>query len=109
MHWLGFGRVKDERAADLAAFGLKVDLKDETSPDFFEVWPENEQALQVFLLMTTQWRQGAGGPTGLDYPVLFSLLAMYDITEKNRVFEEVRDMEIAVLNKISEAASVNND
>lgn len=63
----------------------------------------------MFLLMHTQWRQGPGGPSGLDYPVLFSLLAMYDINEKNRVFEEVRDMEIAVLNKISEDAGVNND
>lgn len=63
----------------------------------------------MFVLMTTQWRQGPGGPTGLDYPVLFSLLAMYDINEKNRIFEEVRDMEMAVLNKMSEESGVRHN
>lgn len=56
----------------------------------------------MFILMGTQWRQGAAGPCGLDYSILFQLMTMYDVPNRQAVFEGVRDMELAVLNKMSE-------
>ncbi len=36
-----------------------------------ELWPENQQAIMLFSSLSTQWRVGVNGPTGLDYNVLF--------------------------------------
>jgi hypothetical protein len=54
--------------ADQAAWGFPID------ESFGAVWPENWPAVTVFRKMTTQWRVAMGGPTGLDYNVLFRLL-----------------------------------
>lgn len=34
------------------------------------VWPDNLPAVNVFVAMSTQWRTGMSGPTGLDYSAL---------------------------------------
>lgn len=48
--------------------------------------------------MSTQWRAGGmGGQTGMDYTALFQLFSFYDIKEKEKIFEGVRVMELAVL------------
>lgn len=44
--------------------------------DIFEVWPENIDALNVFMRLQTQWRTGPAGPTGLDYAGVRAGLAM---------------------------------
>ncbi|MDF4005322.1 DUF1799 domain-containing protein [Luteibacter sp. PPL552] len=36
-----------------------------------ELWPENWPAIQLFTRLSTQWRVGMNGPTGLDYNVVF--------------------------------------
>ena len=43
-----------------------------TPEDFdpIEIWPDNELSFNVFVVISTQWRVGAGGATGLDYCVL---------------------------------------
>jgi hypothetical protein len=56
--------------AELAAFGFKP----EDYGEWVEIWPENWDAVTLFRRMTTQWRMSMGGPTGLDYNVLFRLL-----------------------------------
>lgn len=88
--------MQDDRAADLAAFGLQANFENETQ-DVFEVWPENAEIVRIFLLMSTQWRHGFGGPTGLDYSVLFPLIDFCAIKEKEKIFEGVRTMEMTVL------------
>lgn len=88
--------MQDDRAADLAAFGLQADFESETQK-VFEVWPENAEIVRIFVLMSTQWRHGFDGPTGMDYAVLFPLLAFCDIKEKEKIFEGVRAMELTVL------------
>jgi len=60
-----------------------------------EVWPDNLHAVNVFILMDTQWRTGMAGRTGLDYaalPVVLDAQAISD-TERGDVFECVRVME----------------
>jgi hypothetical protein len=54
----------------VAAFGFKP----EDYGDWVEIWPENWDSVTLFRRMTTQWRMSMGGPTGLDYNVLFRLL-----------------------------------
>ena len=49
----------------LAGFAAKK------SEEEVELWPENEQAIKLFSVLSTQWRVGMNGPTGLDYNVLF--------------------------------------
>ena len=38
------------------------------------VWPENWPVLMLFDRLSTQWRVGMNGPTGLDYNVLLRFL-----------------------------------
>lgn len=38
--------------------------------DIAEVWPEHEAACDLFGYLSSQWRTGAGGATGLDYNVM---------------------------------------
>ena len=50
------------------------------TPDDYEIeavdlWPENDRVLNLFCAVATQWRMGFGGPVGLDYNVVFHLMA----------------------------------
>ena len=57
--------------AELAAAGLtEADLE----ADAVEVWPEHFDLFHLFTSLQTQWRVGMGGPTGLDYNVLYHKL-----------------------------------
>lgn len=77
-----------------------------TAADFdeevIEVWPENWPAVDFFLSLTTQWRHGMGGPTGLDYPAVLVLLRRLRLprAQADEMFEVVRVMERAALNEI---------
>lgn len=63
------------------------------------MWPENWPAIDIFRAMTTQWRMSMGGPTGLDYGVLFRLLdnARLSGDEWDLMFADVRVMEAAAI------------
>lgn len=72
---------------------------DEASGPPVEVWPDNSDALNVFVAMATQWRSGFGGATGLDYACLPAVFDLLSITKKTRadVFNDLRVMEDAAL------------
>lgn len=76
----------------LGQFGLTgSDLQVEEVEVLPDVWP----AFLLFRAMSTQWRAGMGGPTGLDYaalPVTGDLLGMTS-EEIRSAFEDVRVME----------------
>jgi hypothetical protein len=38
--------------------------------DAVDIWPDNLPAVNVFIAMSTQWRVGVNGATGLDYSVM---------------------------------------
>lgn len=44
-----------------------------------EVWPENLPAVNTFIAMSTQWRVGAMGATGLDYCALPAVLRLIGV------------------------------
>lgn len=79
-------------------------MEEATGPPV-EVWPDNADALNVFIGMATQWRPSFGGVIGLDYAALPAVLDMLEITRKKRaaVFDDLRVMEDAALEKIRES------
>lgn len=64
-----------------------------------EIWPESLAAFNVFQAMSTQWRIGMNGPTGLDYNVLPEIWRRLRIPKKERdqTFEDLQEMERAAL------------
>ena len=59
----------------------------------------------MFIAMSTQWRVGMSGATGLDYGALPGVLRMSGIARKDwaEVFEGVRVMEDAALQVMQKA------
>jgi hypothetical protein len=74
--------------------------------DDFEVWPENWDAVQMFLRCQTQWRTaGMGGVLGLDYVAVSWLLRLYRVRDQRAVLEDLQTMEAAVLEAMAEKGS----
>lgn len=69
------------------------------------MWPDNWQALDVFVAMQTQWRFSAIGPTGLDYSALDSVMRLRGVRKRDRAdaFEAIRIMEGAALDVMRKA------
>ena len=93
-HWAG-GGVVDQSEDDAAAFGLE--LPEQPASDDFEVWPENWDAVVMFLRISTQWRTSMGGPIGLDYGALEWLFRLYEVKEPRSLLEDLQVMEGAAL------------
>ena len=68
------------------------------------VWPDNTQAVNVFISMATQWRISTAGPTGLDYNVLPEMWRRCKVSPalRDQVFDDLRIMEDAALEKMRE-------
>ena len=64
-----------------------------------ETWPDTEAAVHLFLDMSTQWRSGFAGRTGLDYAALPAVLNLRAIpaADRERLFDDLRVMEIETL------------
>ncbi|WP_085600438.1 MULTISPECIES: DUF1799 domain-containing protein [unclassified Pseudomonas] len=69
-----------------------------------EVWPDVWPAFLVFEAMSTQWRVGACGATGLDYGALPSVIRMCGVPASSRqnIFSDVRQMEAEALAVMAE-------
>ncbi len=70
-----------------------------------EVWPDAWPAFRLFEALSTQWRLGQGGPSGLDYaaiPVTASMLGIKrrDLTD---IFPDLRIMEVEALAVMAES------
>lgn len=63
------------------------------------MWPDNAAAVNVFVQMSTQWRTGFAGATGLDYNVLPSVLRLGNVPRKEwpEILESIRVLEDAAL------------
>ncbi|SEE38781.1 DUF1799 domain-containing protein [Pseudomonas coleopterorum] len=92
-------------AAEVGAFGLTLD---QIPQEECYVWPENWPSFCVFESMTTQWRSGPGGATGLDYVSIPVVMRLVGVEKKRRpmVFEDVRVMEAAALGVMADERSV---
>ena len=93
---------KDPEEGD--AFGAF--LKRSVADIPIEVWPENWPTFLLFSRLSTQWRIGMAGPTGLDYSALYPLLDKVATSsdEWDEIFEDVRVMERAALDAMRETS-----
>ena len=60
-----YERLPTKEEANAAGFEPEDYASDPVEP-----FPENERALDLLRYMSTQWRMGPSGPTGLDYTVM---------------------------------------
>lgn len=109
MHGRAPGKLKEGARAlytpapteeELAGTGFTVaDYAD----DDFELWPENMPAIHLFSSLSTQWRHGMNGPTGLDYNVLFSRMDRMKLSERDYdwLFDDVQVIEREALSAIN--------
>ena len=83
-------------------FGLTAD--DYADENTVGVWPDNLEAVNLFVTVGTQWRVGPNGPYGLDYNVLHHKLDRMGLTPERyaELEEEIRILEGAALDKMHE-------
>ena len=87
-------------AAQLSMFGLSPDDCDDT----IEVWPDNWPCFCLFEAMSTQWRTGECGATGLDYTAIYDTASLTGLTRKAtlKLFPDLRIMEAEAMLAMSE-------
>lgn len=83
----------------MQAFGL---LPEDVAPPPVEVWPCCVTAVNVFGSLSTQWRVGPAGATGLDYAALEPTLRLLAVPPDDwpALFEDVQTMERAALEEM---------
>lgn len=80
----------------LAMFGL---TKDDLPDEIIDVYPDNWDVFLLFDAMSTQWRVGAVGATGLDYGVIPIVAKSVGIKKKQipEILSGLRIMEAEAL------------
>lgn len=107
------GTRKKLRAAVRAIYGKEVTENDLAGTGFTladypdaaaELWPDNLLAANAFIAISTQWRTGYSGATGLDYNVIPSVFRLIGIPrlEWADTFECVRVMEAEAMTVMAE-------
>ena len=88
-------------AEQMAMFGLSSGDFD----DDMEIWPDNWPAFRLFNAMSTQWRTGACGATGLDYTSIRDVAEYLGIKKKTipDIFPDLQVMEAEALAVMGEA------
>ncbi|HED4182465.1 MULTISPECIES: DUF1799 domain-containing protein [Enterobacter] len=78
----------------MATFGLTDDDYDDVIVHVLpDVWP----VFRLFQSLSTQWRIGFGGATGLDYNVLPWLMRVHGIEDEATTLKDIRIMEKCAL------------
>jgi hypothetical protein len=72
------------------------------TPKHFEIWPEHQDVLLMFLRCQTQWRCGPNGLIGLDYGVVIQLCDLYHVGDKAQLMDDLQIMEGHALELIAE-------
>lgn len=105
---------EDDIAADLQGIdpgqrdNILSSIMESEGHDEFEVYPENWKAVQLFILLGTQWNVGPmGGFVGLRYESVESIMRISLIPVKNRLklLHALRVMEFAVLDEMAKRTS----
>ena len=105
------GKAPTEDAIDDARlWGFDLDESDITPADDGGVWCDNQQAVEAFLAVTTQWRM-TGTPdgrlvaTGLDYAGARAGLALAGIEVTPETWAEIRLIESGAMEAMNEVGS----
>ncbi len=83
-----------------ALYMTREDVEDTSD---FEIWPENWMPFLVFSEVSTQWRVGAGGATGLDYVAVKWVMGLMKIKKKYEVLRAIRTMESSALKTMNKS------
>lgn len=69
----------------------------------YEVWDENWDSIGLFMLYSSQWRMGPGGPIGLDFNVIHHALDRKGVKgdEYDKFIDDLRTIEQAALKEIT--------
>jgi hypothetical protein len=73
-------------------------------PREYEVWPEHEDAVLLFLRCQTQWRVGGIGVVGLDYAVVLQVMDLYAVGDRRQALEDLQVMESRAKELMNKAA-----
>ena len=96
------GQQQGPDPAEAAALGVIVP---EPEVQIFDIHPEAEKGIRVFLKCCTQWRVSDGQRIGLDYGVVLAVLSLEQEPNPGEVLEDVQVMEDAALAKLAELAA----
>ena len=68
-----------------------------------EVWPDNLEAVNLFIQVMGQWRMGFNGPVALDYVSVDVVMRIEQIpiANQSRLLSELRIMEDSALSQIA--------
>ena len=102
-HLLHGSSANKELLADAAAFGMTLP-EEMLAPKVYCIWPEHQEALELFMRCATQWRSGANGVMGLDYGVVLQMASLYQIQDLARVMEDLQIMELLARGLINKEA-----
>ena len=102
-HLLHGSSANKELLADAAAFGMTLP-EEMLAPKVYCIWPEHQEALELFMRCATQWRSGANGVMGLDYGVVLQMASLYQIQDLARVMEDLQIMELHARDLINKEA-----
>lgn len=93
--------MKDDTAADLAAFGAPAEMIAAASPDpadqLFGIWEDNVDTAVMFMRLQTQWHVIAGAFIGLNYQSAEFLFKIHGVVDAAAMMEDLQAMEIAAL------------
>ena len=83
--------------------------RDDVEGEPLGVWPENWPIVNLFSRLSTQWRVGFSGPTGLDYGAAWLLIDRMRLpdAEADEMFDGVQVMERAAMDAMNENRSSN--
>lgn len=103
-YWFRGAGPSDGLQNDAEAYGVILPEK-LTAPVDYEVFPENWDAVLLFLRCQTQWRAGAEGSVlGLDYGPVFQMMALYAVESQRDVMDGVQVIEAKAAELINEQA-----
>ena len=85
---------QSELLADYAALGIVKEIEE---PEDFEVYPDNWDAVEMFMRCQTQWRTATSGVLGLDYAAVEWVFRLYEVKDQRTVLEDLQVMEAAAL------------
>ena len=85
----------------MAALGIYCEEPVVIDDDEFWLWPESEDAFQLWLAIQTQWVVGMAGPVGLNYTGVETCMRMHGIKKsvQQQLFGSIQVMEQAALDE----------
>ena len=90
--------VEDYRNQGVELPPEAVEFMKSQRPADFEVWPENWEPLETFMLCATQWRYfPMGGAQGLDYAAVRAVLQMHGVLDQSAALLDLRLLECGAL------------